>query len=497
MRESLLWNRRRAAGVFLLLFQAACQAIDKRQPADMPADGPRDRASSVLDAAPANEYMQDVEIAPVRWVRANARPLRPLTDTTDFTDLAFLDTALRGKRIVQLGESSHGVAEYSMAKVRLVRYLHERLGFNLIVFEGPVFECMDAGAHSRVMTAEDAMARCAFAVWQADEVLPLFAYVRATQHGKRPARLLGIDSQSGYSASTVERPAVLRNVAARLDSTVAQRAYETDSAFVSSWLTPAASGRTGQWITSAETGHALAAHYDTLASWMARNESGLISHGVSREYLRVLRRSVEATSALIQHSTGSPYRGTADPYSSRDAVMAANLAFLLDSVYPGEKAIVWAHNLHVRHAGELSPFAKDRPMGSFLAASRRNELFTVGFYAHHGRVRANDGTVWRLEDVEPESLEGILHQSGHPLLFADIRKGATAGKSDLAIDSWLEEPVAARIGIKSRTTIVPRSDFDGLLFIDEVGPAVRRVRERPYSCCRDRIRELGSSSSNR
>src|SRR5690606_36749062 len=56
----------------------------------------------------------------------------------DFDDLHLLDSLVAGKRIVLLGESSHGTEEYSRLKFRLIRYLHERHGFRVVLFESPM-----------------------------------------------------------------------------------------------------------------------------------------------------------------------------------------------------------------------------------------------------------------------------------------------------------------------------------------------------------------------
>ena len=79
------------------------------------------------------------------WVRAHARPIRSLTDPTDDRDLEFLAPLLAGRRIVQLGESSHGAAEFDEVKVRLVHFLHERLGYDVLAFESPLVECTTTG----------------------------------------------------------------------------------------------------------------------------------------------------------------------------------------------------------------------------------------------------------------------------------------------------------------------------------------------------------------
>jgi len=58
-----------------------------------------------------------------------------------FADLEALKPLLQDKRIVYLGESSHGAAQYNSAKTRLIQYLHQELGFNVIAFETNLGQC--------------------------------------------------------------------------------------------------------------------------------------------------------------------------------------------------------------------------------------------------------------------------------------------------------------------------------------------------------------------
>ena len=48
---------------------------------------------------------------------------------------------------MQLGESGHGVAEFNHAKVRLIKFLHQQMGFDVIAFESGLFECFNADRH--------------------------------------------------------------------------------------------------------------------------------------------------------------------------------------------------------------------------------------------------------------------------------------------------------------------------------------------------------------
>lgn len=67
----------------------------------------------------------------VQWLQQHAAPIRS-TDPADedFADLAPLRAAIGKSRIVMLGEQSHGDGTTFLAKTRMIKYLHEKLGFD-------------------------------------------------------------------------------------------------------------------------------------------------------------------------------------------------------------------------------------------------------------------------------------------------------------------------------------------------------------------------------
>ncbi len=72
-----------------------------------------------------------------RVILKNTYPLSSISPSdTDFDDLLFLADILQDKRIVILGEQGHRDGKAFEAKTRLIKYLHQELGYNLIAFEG-------------------------------------------------------------------------------------------------------------------------------------------------------------------------------------------------------------------------------------------------------------------------------------------------------------------------------------------------------------------------
>ena len=101
----------------------------------------------------------------VAYVQAQAHPLQSIDPlNTDYSDLAFLAPLLQGRNIVELGESGHGVAEFSQTKIRLIKYLHEQLGYDVMAFESSILSTYLANEQASQLTPTAFMQDSIFAV---------------------------------------------------------------------------------------------------------------------------------------------------------------------------------------------------------------------------------------------------------------------------------------------------------------------------------------------
>ncbi|MFD2878067.1 erythromycin esterase family protein [Paenibacillus rhizoplanae] len=158
------------------------------------------RGAVYAEGAPAADVKSAMS-AEAGWkenVRATANTIttiKPEKDDT-YSDLAFLQPILADKRIVSLGEASHGAAEYNSVKVRLIKYLHEKLGYNVIAFESNLADAAAAYTQVQELKPQELMENSIYGVWQVEENLPLFEYIAEQSRTDHPLMLTGFDSQA-------------------------------------------------------------------------------------------------------------------------------------------------------------------------------------------------------------------------------------------------------------------------------------------------------------
>ena len=404
----------------------------------------------LLDDAALALTPGDVPPIAAAWrtdVQARRHPIRSLF-SDDFSDLQFLKPLLRGKRIVQLGEASHGVAESNWAKARLIKFLHQQMGFDVLAFEGSFDQCYEADRQIGTLATREVMRRCLFSTWNTTEVEGLFDYLAAARKGSKPLALAGFDVQ--FSGWGLDKRRLL-GMLAIADAALAPRLGEHDKEL------GASRPLTAQRSTEIQ------AFYADVARALAARRAQLQAAGYPDKEIEVEIQTAHARKWLARRNEHLHEVNSIAGNAVRDAGMAEQLEFVLDSLYPGRKVIVWAHNMHVTHAAAPGDFAS---MGQLIAQRRRAEMYTVGFYMGRGMVGNDQYPPSPVAAPPAGTVEAVLANGGLQYAFVDFSQ-AIPGPST----TWFHQKNTVREFGTVTKEIVPAQSYDAIFYTDTVTPA--------------------------
>lgn len=283
-----------------------------------------------------------------RWQQWPLRTLPPGTDAglaqDDFADLAPLGQGLAGVRVLALGEQTHGAHEEFAYKLRLLRYLHERQGFDLLLLESGFF---DTGLLAQDLAAgrglvEQAPGNIFFMYSKSAEGRALLRYLEQRQRSERPLLLAGIDSQhSGALSQARMAPGLAQALAAAGRPELAQGpGWERVQA-----LLPGLLALSRQAPDAGQQREFLAHLQAVLDVLLAAGTSEALAAQGPQWWAQVVV-SLQAQARNLWSD------GRENP---RDNAMGANAIWLMERLYPGRKAVVWAHTIHVARGLQRSP----------------------------------------------------------------------------------------------------------------------------------------------
>lgn len=402
--------------------------------------------------SPSAEYAE--------WVNDKHHKLRSLTYDGEFSDLAFLADVLDGKRIVQLGESTHGSREFNQTKVRLIKYLHQELNYNVIAFESSLTGCHILDKDVVQLSPREAMEGCIFPVWHTEEVIELFDYVIATHTTDTPLKIAGFDVQTSGEKDIEENyHAFFKNIIEHFDPNYWPEAEQAISLYFEAWTNGLRCTRySDACVTFDEIKSDSLARLESLESFL-RAHIGNTTEVVENEFELDLRI------ALISSYSMRAFIETADAeyiesFNVRDAGMARNLTALAETAYQTEKIMVWAHNGHITYDDRHEEIAW---MGERLKPYWQEEIYTIGFYMIRGQQAFNDRRTGDVDVAHPdESLEAIAYTLRTAAAFIPFSK---ANETSIG-DDWLHKPISVKSWGSYEMFLTLSDSYDAVIVID-------------------------------
>jgi protein-L-isoaspartate(D-aspartate) O-methyltransferase len=328
------------------------------------------------------------------------------------------------RKVVLLGEASHGTSEFYRARGAITRRLITQHGFNIVAVEA---DWPDAAAIDRyirhrpaVGQSEPPFRRFPTWMWRNADMADFVEWLRGHNEAIDTARRVAFYGLDIYNMSG-SIAAVLAYLD-RIDPEAAAVARERYGCLTPWQHEPSTYGRA-----------VLSEGYRKCEQAVVQQCRDLLQKGF--EYAASDGDSFldAAQNARLIASAEEYYRvmyyGGAESWNLRDTHMFETLEHVLTARGPKAKAVVWAHNSHVgdaRHT-DMGQVRGELNIGQLCKETFGADCASIGFGTHTGTVAA--ATDWggdmELKRVRPshiESYERLCHEAGISRFLLDLRR---------------------------------------------------------------------------
>lgn len=334
-----------------------------------------------------------------------------------------LKTSIGQKRLVLLGEPTHGEGNVFEIKTKICQFLHDSLGFNIIAFESSLYDMHETDEVIKShpdLCAKPFAANAIFNIWSSSKEFQHF--LNWYDQNKSSITLLGFDPQFSADANTMELTDCIADYLKLQDAKYAfpeDLLYKALAAFREEFSFPD-DLKYVDFLTSSSS------IIEELKKILAFNHLNKEQQNKGQWYLQFMQNVLMlGKDYYAKRNMNLNARNFKAYYSNpRDSMMAQNLLWLLKK-YPDQKIICWGAAEHLIKStntiqnNELNQF---KPMGSYLTkALGDSSLFSLTFISPAGNYGSISEETRQVPVPVPESIEGFT-ATGKSIQFLDLHK---------------------------------------------------------------------------
>jgi len=378
-------------------------------------------------------------------VQRYKHPIKSISmEYPDNSDLKVLDTVLKDNRIVMLGENIHYDGATMKAKSRLIKYLHENLGYHVVLYEAGQYDTWlmneEMKNHSLKIPSASLGGLGLFDFWWDNrETQPLISYYQKTKTSNQPIELGGFDIQFSGEELYDRRSKLLKDFLSK--NSIDLKPFPLLNKNLNQISNFMYKGFAGKILSGNQKKDFL-----NEISRLEQIVSKLKKTPENRIYTRYLHDMRNNFDKIWKYEAGST-----QSMQFRDSLMAKNLIYQIDSVYQGQKIIVWCSNLHTF----ASRYSKDYlPLGAYIKSKYGKASYMVDFssYTKYNKT----GTP--MDKPGKLAIENIFHATKTPYFFINLRS--------LRESSVLKKEFISTINQGTDQKKVWSRFFEGIFYID-------------------------------
>lgn len=367
------------------------------------------------------------------------------------SDFSVIDRYIKNKRIILLGESSHGIGDFYTAKIDLIRYLHDLHGFNVVVLESGFIEATLCKRFLKDQPTKLQIQNCFLDIFHNEEMIPLF-----TENWASSIKLSGMDPQPTYPLIS---DYIIDWIRHYTNNELYRKIKEAEKAFfeldkqIMYKITKSLKVKMKSLIKE----------YQSLLH-LINNKRQICTKQEERKILEIIQQGMQNRMDWLQLNL----KGYLSSGIKRDLHMFENVEWLMNHYFKNEKIIIWAHNFHIRRKQTLiSKILGIKTVGNLLSEKYPEEVYSIGIYAGKGKFSTQLRVELEIDASRKSHLESLLSETSTTNLFLplDVENQPVYKKMWYRRRWWLLE--SGFMGLSPKV-IYPQEHYDAILFIRNV-----------------------------
>jgi erythromycin esterase len=396
----------------------------------------------------------------IKELNKNLIEIEPISPDSSFDELEILLPILKQKKIIGLGEATHGTKEFFVYKHKVIKYLITEADFKVFIIEGDFTGSQIMNDYVLYGKGElkDALIGVGYGIWMTEEFIDLINWIKeynSTQSYDNKIKFYGCEIiNGGITAKKVKDYLKKGNKSTKVTEQglnwIIERKYTEKYSKDEEKLVRKAMAELDQILES-------------------QNNKTDHSYQIIKQEITLLGQFVE-----MRFSTSS-YK-----LSLRDKFMSENIDWIFSHENNG-KTMFWAHNEHVANNNGKK---EQKPVGYYLKHSYAEAYYSLGFGFYKGKITTYDASKgkWVINQVPDVSIkkstDAIFKQCDYSNFILDFN----SAKSNKKIANFLNTELYHRaIGSRyyperkkhrnySESKLI--DSYDGLIFFSETNPSI-------------------------
>ena len=352
------------------------------------------------------------------YIKQNAISIDTNYASDDLNDLIKLKATFQDRRIIGLGEATHGTHDFQALKFRMFRFLVTDMGYKLFGIEANFAACRVVNEYILDGRGDpkNAIIGLRFWTWRTTDLLNMVEWMRQYNIGKpadQKIKFYGFDMQlERYSLSQLidklkkfNEPYFKEHFAKLLTLKI----YDDDKNIFTKYSDDETDSVKALITNVADY---IKANEDTLSKLFSKDEIIFTERDIT-----LLEQCLEEGIAANKSKTSSVLQNDV-----RDKYMAENIQWILDHEGANSKIMIWAHNRHIdKFGGNFSN------LGSHLKNLYNDQYYAIGFDFNSGSFNAFDTKTsgvktFTVQFSKPGSSGRLFDEIGLPVFFINMEE---------------------------------------------------------------------------